>query len=126
MKQFRGFLRRDTAAAKTLCGNATVQQYPNDAFARADPRCLHALLTTILATLCVLCRMRLTLLCLLLWSLQHLLLWRQRLLEKLHVEFIFLLHLLLFPQTHLIANIALEAEAQSHHRVADTGGTKIQ
>lgn len=70
---------------------------------------------------CILCRMRLTLLCLLLWSLQHLLLWRQRLLEKLHVEFIFLLHLLLFPQTHLIANIALEAKAQSHHWVADTG-----
>lgn len=101
--------------------NATVQQYHNEAFAHVDPRCLYALLMIILARLCALCRMRLTLLCLLLWSLQHLLLWRQRLLEELHVEFIFLLHLLLFPQTHLIANIALEAEAQSHHWVADTG-----
>lgn len=82
---------------------------------------LPACMTMVLARLCVLCCVRLTLLCLLLWSLQHLLLWRQRLLEKLHVEFIFLLHLLLFPQTHLIANIALEAEAQSHHWVADAG-----
>lgn len=101
--------------------NATVQQHHNDAFVRVDPGCLYACMLPVGDYFCVLCRVRLTLLCVLLWSLQHLLLWRQRLLEKLHVEFIFLLHLLLFPQTHLIANIALEAKAQSHHWIADTG-----
>lgn len=51
--------------------------------------------------------------------LKHLLLWRQSLLQELHVKLILFLHLLLLPETHLIAYIALEAEAQRDHGVAN-------
>lgn len=63
----------------------------------------------------------LTLLRLSLQPLQHLLLRGQRLLQELHVELVLLLHLLLLPQPHLVADVALEAEAQRHHWVADAG-----
>ena len=51
--------------------------------------------------------------------LQHLLLWGQRLLQALHVELVLLLHLLLLPETHLIADVALEAESQRDYWIAD-------
>lgn len=58
----------------------------------------------------------LTLFC---FSLLPLLLWRQGLLQKLHVKLIFFLDLLLFPKAHLIAHVALEAEAQRDHWVTN-------
>lgn len=65
-----------------------------------------------------------TFFCLSLLPLKHLLLWRQRLLQELHVKLILLLHLLLLPEAHLIAHVALEAEAQRDHRVADAAKTE--
>ena len=64
----------------------------------------------------------LTFLGLALLSLEHLLLGREGLLEELHVELVLPLHLLLLPQAHLVADVALEAEAQRHHGVTDTNG----
>lgn len=64
-----------------------------------------------------------TFLCLSLLPLKHLLLWRQSLLQELHVKLVLLLHLLLLPEAHLIAHVALEAEAQRDHRVADAAKT---
>lgn len=63
---------------------------------------------------------KLTFFCFSLLPLKHLLLWRQSLLQELHVELILLLHFLLLPEAHLVAYVALEAEAQRDHRVANT------
>ena len=67
--------------------------------------------------------LNLTFFCFSLLPLKHLLLWRQSLLQELHVKLILLLHLLLLPEAHLIAYIALEAEAQRDHWVANARGT---
>lgn len=53
---------------------------------------------------------------------EELLLGGQGLLQELHVELVLLLHLLLFAEAHLVADVALEAKAQRHHGVADAGG----
>lgn len=66
------------------------------------------------------CVCKFTFFCFSLLPLKHLLLWRQRLLQELHVKLILLLHFLLLPETHLVAYVALEAEAQRDHWVADT------
>ena len=68
---------------------------------------------------CVCVCVFLTFLCLPLLSLKHLLLWWQSLLQELHVELVLLLHFLLLPKAHLIADVAFEAEAQRYHGVAD-------
>lgn len=67
-----------------------------------------------------------TFLCFSLLPLKHLLLWRQSLLQELHVKLILLLHLLLLPETHLIAHIALEAKAQCDHWIANATQTHIE
>lgn len=66
----------------------------------------------------------LTFFCFPLLPLKHLLLRRQRLLQELHVKLVLLLHLLLLPEAHFIANVALEAEAQCDHGVADAAARK--
>lgn len=76
-------------------------------------------------TVCMyVCVFKFTFFCFSLLPLKHLLLWRQSLLQELHVKLIFLLHLLLLPETHLIAYIALEAKAQCDHWVANAKGHK--
>lgn len=74
--------------------------------------------------------MNLTFLCFSLLPLKHLLLWRQSLLQELHVKLVLFLHLLLLPEAHLVAYVALKAEAQRDHWVTnaaevDTGCTLI-
>lgn len=63
--------------------------------------------------------LNLTFFCFSLLPLKHLLLWRQSLLQELHVKLILLLHFLLLPEAHLITYIALEAETQCDHWVAN-------
>lgn len=63
--------------------------------------------------------LNLTFFCFSLLPLKHLLLWRQSLLQELHVKLVLLLYLLLLPEAHLIAYVALEAEAQRDHWVAN-------
>lgn len=69
--------------------------------------------------LCVCVCLECTFFCFSFLPLKHLLLWRQSLLQELHVKLILFLHLLLLPETHLIAYIALETEAQRDHGVAN-------
>lgn len=64
-----------------------------------------------------------TFFCFSLLPLKHLLLWGQSLLQELHVKLVLLLHLLLLPETHLIAHVALEAKAQRDHWIANATQT---
>lgn len=76
--------------------------------------------------MCMYACLKCTFFCFSLLPLKHLLLWRQSLLQELHVKLILLLHLLLLSETHLIAYIALEPEAQCDHRVADATRMEIK